>query len=219
MSSTDAALERLLHEALDRHDLRAHVAEAAIPTLAAFTALLVQHGQRTNLVGTTAPRRLVDEVIADALQAAALLPRAGGTLVDVGSGAGIPAIPLAIARPEWRITSVEPREKRVLFQQRARRTLGLSNLQVFEGRLSEEGTLPTGCADRFDVAVTKAVWAPAAWIPRGRHLVGAEGTVLGYANDALGEDAVAWDEASRPIREARRYTLEDGRARQVLAIA
>lgn len=217
MRATDPVTERLLAAALQRHDLGDAVDADAVPALAAFTALLMQHGKRTNLVGTTDPARLVDEVIADALQAAALLPREGGSLVDVGSGAGIPAIPLAIVRPEWAVTSIEPREKRVLFQRTVKRALGLAQLRIVEGRLGDAGELPAGTDSGFDVAVTKAVWAPDAWVPRGRALVRDGGLVLVYTNeDPAAQPAL---HALGALRDRRAYALEDGRRRQVLALS
>ena len=66
-----------------------------------------------NLVGSTAPEE-IELHIRDSLAAAAQLP-AGCALVDLGSGAGFPGIPIALARPDVRVTLVETRERRVSF--------------------------------------------------------------------------------------------------------
>lgn len=202
-------MESLLRATIARHGLSERIASSALPTLVGFAELLIKHGKRTNLVGTTDPARLLDEVIVDSLQAAPLLPDGGGVLLDLGSGAGIPGIPLAIARPDWEVVSVEPRAKRTMFQQTARRALGLSNLRVIEGRLGDDGELPEAAtrSGGYDAAVTKAVWSPDEWAERGGALVRGGGVVLTYVNGA----------ARAGARASRAYQLADGRARAVVA--
>jgi 16S rRNA (guanine527-N7)-methyltransferase len=74
-------------------------------------------------------------------------------LVDIGSGGGFPGIPLAIARPQWEVTLVEPRRKRVSFLTSAVARLGLKNVKVVEGRVEDV------CTDLFDVGVTRATFS------------------------------------------------------------
>ncbi|MEK6676632.1 MAG: 16S rRNA (guanine(527)-N(7))-methyltransferase RsmG, partial [Planctomycetota bacterium] len=74
------------------------------------------------------------------------------TLLDVGTGAGFPAIPLAIVRPEWRITALEATEKKVKFVEEAVGALGLENVTVCHGHLTHWGD-----GTRFDVVTFRAV--------------------------------------------------------------
>ena len=175
------------HEALvatlaDAHGLELDA--AAVRGLAGYTALLLQHAQRTNLVGTLDPERLLDEVVLDAVHLAPLLPPGPGHLLDVGSGAGLPGIPVLLAREDWRATLLEPRRRRVDFLRIARRTLGLSaRLEIVEDRLDEAVE-----ADRIDLpvdaAAAKAVFPPEEWCRRAAPLIRPGGHLALFLQDA-----------------------------------
>jgi 16S rRNA (guanine527-N7)-methyltransferase len=98
--------------------------EAAVPRLARYAELVERWSQRHNLVRFGTRRELVERHILDALAGAELLP-AGGRLVDVGSGAGLPGVPLLLARRDWRGDLVEPRHKRWAFLKLVIRELDL----------------------------------------------------------------------------------------------
>jgi 16S rRNA (guanine527-N7)-methyltransferase len=96
---------------------------ALAAALDAYAGELVRWGARMNLVGST-DREALERHFEDSLAAAAELP-AGATVVDLGSGAGFPGIPIALARPDLALTLVEIREKRVAFLRHAARVLAL----------------------------------------------------------------------------------------------
>ncbi len=134
--------------------------------LVAFAELVALWNRRLNLVGSDSPRDLAEVLFADALILAQVLPEAA-RFVDVGAGAGAPAIPLALLRPDLRATLVEPRRKRVAFQRNALGTLGLTGrASVLERRL--EGPPIPGAP--FDVAMSRATFEPAEWLERARGL-------------------------------------------------
>ena len=99
-------------------------------------------------------------------------------MVDIGSGAGLPGIPLAIARPDLRVTLVEPLERRTRFLLEIVESLGLQNCRVVRGR-AEDVVAECGNAD----VVTSRAVAPLHRLvdlvgpagPRGRAGVGDEG--------------------------------------------
>jgi 16S rRNA (guanine527-N7)-methyltransferase len=99
-------------------------------------------------VGSTAPEAL-ERHVADSLAAAAFLER-GIRVVDLGSGAGFPGIPLAIARPDLSLTLVEIRERRVNFLRHVVRSLEL-DCEVWRVRIEDAPRL------RFRVALARAV--------------------------------------------------------------
>ncbi|HTY99402.1 MAG TPA: 16S rRNA (guanine(527)-N(7))-methyltransferase RsmG [Rhodocyclaceae bacterium] len=116
--------------------------------LAAYLRLLLKWNRIYNLTAIRDESEMVTHHLLDSL---AVLPHLGdvGSLADVGSGAGLPAIPLAIARPELRVTSIESNDKKATFQQQARIELALGNLQVRRSRAEEvEGG--------FDAAISRA---------------------------------------------------------------
>lgn len=116
--------------------------------LSAFLELLAKWNKTYNLTAIRDPREMVTHHLLDSL---AVLPHVEGvsTLADVGSGGGLPGIPLAIARPELRLTSVEASQKKAAFQQQAKIDLGLDNVSIHCGRIeSLSGT--------FDAAISRA---------------------------------------------------------------
>lgn len=182
------------HEALvaslaDAHGLA--LTDAAIQGLARYTALLLRHGRRTNLVGTLDPERLLDEVILDAVHLAPLLPPGPGHLLDVGSGAGLPGLPVLIVREDWQATLVEPRKRRVDFLRIARRELNLSErARIVEGRL--ESAIANGSIDLpVDAAAAKAVFAPEAWCSLAESVVRPGGHVAIFLQDAAEAEHLA----------------------------
>lgn len=110
---------------------------------------LARWGRVHNLTSVLEPERMVPVHLLDSL---ALLPLLRGERVaDVGSGGGLPGVPLAIARPELRVTLIEPRTKRAVFLSHVARHLGLANVIVERCRVEE---MPPG--DGFDTVVTRA---------------------------------------------------------------
>lgn len=136
-----------------------------VDALARFAALVATWNTRTNLTGAREPRALVDVLFADALVLAdeAYVPR-GARVVDVGAGAGAPALPLAILRPDLEVTLVEPRRLRVAFIRTAIGELDLGARTAVEER--KLGGPPLSGAP-FDVAFSRATFEPAQWLERG----------------------------------------------------
>lgn len=144
------------------------VADAA--GLAAFVELVRDWNARVNLTAARTPEAMVEVMCADALVLAseALVPP-DGRVVDVGSGAGGPALALAILRPDLRLTLVEPLRKRVTFLRTAVGTLGLADrVKVLEGRLELDDPGLEGAP--FDLAMSRATFAPAEWLAAGTAL-------------------------------------------------
>lgn len=159
--------------------------EVPDPALAEFVRELARWGERMNLVGSTDPDA-ISRHVDDALAAVPQLPQ-GLSVVDLGSGAGFPGIPIAIARRDLRVSLVEIREKRIAFLRHVVRTLDL-DLRVF--RASIEEPPPIG----FDVALLRAVAAPERSLELGRKWVRDGGEVwiwAGQGIDLPGADPIA----------------------------
>ena len=105
--------------------LAPHAGGLVLDRLARYAELLERWSGRHNLVRFSSREELVERHLLDALAAVPLLD-GGGRLLDVGSGAGLPGVPLLAARPRWRGVLLEPRQKRWAFLRTVVRELDLS---------------------------------------------------------------------------------------------
>lgn len=119
----------------------------------AFAQMLTEHGVERGLIGPRDVERLWDRHLLNSAVIAELLPE-GCRVVDVGSGAGLPGIPLAIARPDLSLTLLEPMARRVAWLTEVVETLGLS-VTVLRGR-AEETSVREELVD-IDVVTARAV--------------------------------------------------------------
>jgi 16S rRNA (guanine527-N7)-methyltransferase len=133
-----------------RERLRAGFAELAldvpadqVEALLRLASLLERWGQRINLSGHRDVDSIVARLILDAAALATHLPSVA-SLVDLGSGAGFPGLPIAVLRPDCSLLLVEAREKRHHFQRAAVRELGLRNVAVLRGRAESLPPQPCG---------------------------------------------------------------------------
>jgi 16S rRNA (guanine527-N7)-methyltransferase len=108
--------------------------EAVLKRLEAYLDELCLWNEHMNLVGPSSRDRIVRELLLDALLAVPLLPDRG-KLLDVGSGAGFPALPLKMAGSKMAFFLVEPIQKRVHFLKHVIRTVGLEGISVTRGRI------------------------------------------------------------------------------------
>jgi len=155
VSELEAAIARVVSE------LRPE-AKDALAALARFVDLVHTWNQKIDLTAARTPEALADVMIADALvMADTSFVARGAHLLDVGSGAGGPAIPLAILRPDLRVTMVEPLQKRVAFLRSAIGALGLApRVRANGGRIDPNA--PRTDVDA-DVASARATFAPDQW--------------------------------------------------------
>ncbi|HVY64836.1 MAG TPA: 16S rRNA (guanine(527)-N(7))-methyltransferase RsmG [Gammaproteobacteria bacterium] len=137
---------------LAREGVAVDAAQAA--ALAAFCVLLLRWNRVYNLTGVRGAAELVDRHLVESL---ALRPHLHGTRVaDVGSGGGLPGLPLAITEPDRRFTLIESRAKRVRFLRQAIMELKLRNSEVAHGRAEH-----LRVAQPFDTVLARAVAPPA----------------------------------------------------------
>jgi 16S rRNA (guanine527-N7)-methyltransferase len=120
-------------------DIAAGVAElvfgARLPQARRYVELLTEHGVERGLIGPREVDRLWSRHLLNSAVVAELIPTAA-TVVDVGSGAGLPGVPLALARPDLRITLLEPMARRVAWLTEVVDELGLA-VEVLRGRAEE----------------------------------------------------------------------------------
>ena len=108
----------------------------AASQLQQFHDLLAVEGPIRGLIGPKEAEKLRDRHIGNSLVLESLLPE-GCSLIDIGTGAGLPGIPIAIARPDLEIHLVEPMQRRIEFLELAVAKLGLSNTQIHRARAEQ----------------------------------------------------------------------------------
>lgn len=142
--------------------------------LVRFAALLVRWNAVHNLTAISSPASILSHHLLDSLAIlSSLAPIFGerqGRVLDVGSGGGLPGIPLAIARPHWQVTVVDKVEKKVAFLTQAKLELGLPNLDCLHARVEDVKAPPFGLivARAFSsleafVRVSAHLLAPGGW--------------------------------------------------------
>lgn len=143
--------------------------------LLAFVALLQKWNRTYNLTAIRDTQEILTHHLLDSLS---ILPEieesalAGRRWADVGSGAGLPGIPLAIARPDLQVTSIEPVEKKATFQRQAKIELGLDNFRIDNRRVEE---VPDG---GFDAVISRAFAELADFARLAGHLLRPSGRLL-----------------------------------------
>lgn len=147
------------------------LAPAHCAALSAYIELLGQWNRVFNLTGIRSREALVERHLIESLTLAPLLR--GGRVADIGTGAGLPGIPLAIAAPERQFTLIESRAKRVRFLRHVVSMLELGNARVEHCRVED---LPS--ASPFDTVLARAVAPPEQLIRLARPLLARGGVLL-----------------------------------------
>lgn len=142
------------------------VPEPARAGIQRWLDLLREWNARMDLTAARGDDELFDLMLADAMVLASHVPQ-GARVVDVGCGAGAPGLALALARPDLKVTLVEPLAKRVAFLRTVLGTIGRTDIELV--REKGEATAARS-ADGWDIAISRATLAPAAWIPLGLRL-------------------------------------------------
>lgn len=175
--------------------LRIELAPSQVDQLLAYLALLAHWNTVHNLTAVRDPAQMVPRHLLDSL---AVLPWVqGDTLCDLGSGAGLPGIPLAIAAPSRRTWLVESTGKKARFLELVARELGLANVQVVAER-AESARVP----QRVDTVTARALAAlpelvryAGRWLAPGGRLLALKGP--GHADELAGLPA-GWKVEATP---------------------
>ncbi|WP_448852001.1 16S rRNA (guanine(527)-N(7))-methyltransferase RsmG [Corynebacterium sp. 335C] len=171
------------------------------------------------LIGPREVPRLWERHILNSAVVAEVIPE-GATVADIGSGAGLPGIPLAIARPDLSVTLIEPLLRRTTFLEEVVEDLGLTNVTVVRGRAEEKAV--RNKVGLFDYVTSRAV-APlgrlAGWslplVKNGGHMVALKGS---SAPEEIARDAKEIRKAKGTGPEVLEVGVEAGYPTHVVRI-
>ncbi|MEX3691688.1 16S rRNA (guanine(527)-N(7))-methyltransferase RsmG [Paraburkholderia sp. BR14263] len=209
------ALARLLKEGAQA--LGVELTERQHEQLLDYVALLAKWNAVYNLTAIRDPRQMLIQHILDSLSIVPHLPaRADATVLDVGSGGGLPGIVLAIVRPDCQVTLNDIVQKKSAFQSQAKAELGLANLSVVTGRVE---SLRPGIevSKKFDLIVSRAFADLADFVTLARHLVAEGGAIWAmkgvHPEDEIerlpaGTRALNTIRLSVPMLDAERHLIE-----------
>jgi 16S rRNA (guanine527-N7)-methyltransferase len=145
---------------------------ARLRLLERYAGLLATEGVARGLIGPREVPRLWDRHLVNCGLVASWVPE-DAAIADLGSGAGLPGLVLAIARPDLEVTLVEPMSRRVAFLEEARAELGLGNVEVVRARAEQWRGAP-----RFDVVTARALAPLSRLLGWALPLVSADGCLL-----------------------------------------
>ena len=143
-----------------------------LPLVEQYVELLATAGVERGLIGPREAPKLWDRHVLNCLALTSLVPP-GAAVADLGSGAGLPGLVLAIGRPDLTVTLVEPLQRRTIFLDEVIAELGLGDVRVVRGRAEE-----LHGRERFDVVTARALAPLARLLGWGMPLVAATGALL-----------------------------------------
>ena len=142
--------------------------------------MLAGRGADIGVISSADRGRAWERHVLDSLRALVCLLPEDESLGDVGSGGGLPGIPLAIARPDLAVTLIEPRGGRVAFLEMAVQELGLANVRVLDARADE-------VSQRFSVCTARALAKPEETWRLASPLLAAGGRIIYFAGHSFDE--------------------------------
>lgn len=176
--------ETLLHAAAE---LRIELLEEQVRAFELFALELKKWNRRVNLTAITSDSEIAVKHIIDSLCLARELNNAERVL-DVGSGAGIPAIPLKIARPGLEVISVDAVGKKIHFQRHVARLLGLHRFEALHARVEALHATHTGS---FDLITSRAFSDLALFVRLTAPLLARGGSLIAMKGPAAGDEMEA----------------------------
>ncbi|MHB8945833.1 MAG: 16S rRNA (guanine(527)-N(7))-methyltransferase RsmG [Bacillota bacterium] len=190
--------------------------------LGRFEGLLLAANQEMNLTRIVEHREVLIKHHLDSLTALLAIDfPTGGKVVDVGSGGGLPGIPLKVHRPDLRVSLLESSRKKCVFLRAVARELALPGLEVLEGRAEDLGRQQE-YRETFDIAVARAVAHLAVLAEICLPLVKVGGTLVamkgGDGEREAGEAAEAIQEVGGNLTRVLGVALPEGMGDRVIVV-
>ena len=184
--------------------LRPDLSAGQLALFETYYAMLADWNTRVNLTAITAPEDVAKKHFLDSLAAAPYLKQ-NASIVDVGTGAGFPGLPLLIFRPDLKVTLMDSLQKRLVFLEAVCKELKLK-AELVHARAEDAGQNPK-YREKFDVALTRAVSALPVLCELTLPLVKVGGTSIAYKGDSAEELAASGNALSVLHATAERVVI------------
>ena len=178
-----------LHELLlnGATEIGVTLSDSHIEHLLLLMLQLRKWNRKFNLTAITKEREIIVKHFLDSLTVAPLISE-GAQLLDIGSGGGFPAIPLAVVRPDLKVTSIDAAEKKIFFQRHAVRVLGIKSFTALHARSESLGEEHSG---RYDVVISRAFSSLPDFASVARPLLAPEGVIIAMKGRSGEEESIA----------------------------
>ena len=184
--------------------LRPDLSAEQLALFETYYAMLADWNTRVNLTAITEPEDVAKKHFLDSLAAAPYL-KPNASIVDVGTGAGFPGLPLLILRPDLKVTLMDSLQKRLVFLEAVCKELKLK-AELVHARAEDAGQNPK-YREKFDVALTRAVSALPVLCELTLPLVKVGGTSIAYKGDSAEELAASGNALSVLHATAERVVI------------
>ena len=148
-----------------------------------YLELLLEWNEKFNLTAITDKDEVEEKHFIDSIALVKFFDVKNKTLLDVGSGAGFPGIPLAIVEPSLHVTLLESNGKRVSFLKEAVKQLNLTNVDIIQGRVEE-----LGLREKYDIVTARAVKELNILLELCFYLVKVGGYFIAYKSSSVDEE-------------------------------
>ena len=189
---------------------------ATVQSLLVFSSMLQETNKKCNLTAIVEPYDIVVKHFIDSLTANNLIPY-GANVVDIGSGAGVPGLVIAIARPDCKVTLIDSLAKRVAFVDKVAKQLKLVNVQALHQRAEQVGHL----RESYDIGIARAVASLPVLIEYIIPYLKVGGRLIAYKGECAQEIASASNalvKLSCTIEETRQFLLDNTYKRCLVVI-
>lgn len=196
--------------------LGVELTDTALTQFFTYLEELLFWSAKIDLISQTDPALIIRKHFLDSIAVIPHLPKSA-SILDLGSGAGFPGVPLAISLPSSSLTLLEIRRKRISFLKHIVRKIDAKNLAICEGRAEEQAKDPTH-QEAFDVVVTRATWGIPTLLELASPFLRGKGQVLAMRGPRDGDPAplVNIADAQFTYINCYNYTLPFGSEKRCL---
>ncbi len=197
-----------------------HLSDDMIVSFLLYMDELQEWNKKINLTAITLEEEILTKHLLDSIAPAPYLLK-GASVLDLGSGAGLPGIPLKIIRPDLRVTLLDSSRKKIHFQKHAVRMLKLSEITTVEGRAEDAIKRHPDMLQCYDVVLSRAFSSLRTFVEQGRPFLKKSGSLIifkGPAGTAELSELEQWLDQERLTTRAVTYTLPHLEQERVLYI-